>query len=112
MKIDLDAARAARREANAEVPVLVLNGQEHALPAELPFEVAELLSGLDPESVKTDPAAAADRVGRILEAMLGDAHEAFLASKPSIDDILALVDGLAEAYGLEDLGESQASPAS
>lgn len=112
MRIDLDQARAARREARGEGPTVIIDGKELELPSELPFEVAEGLSGLSEESIRDNPAASAGAVHRVLGALLGDASEEFMASKPSIDDVLALLDGLLKSYGMEDLGESPASAAS
>lgn len=112
MRIDLDAARAARREARGESPVLVVDGQELALPEELPFEAAELLGILSPETVKENPTATADIVSKTLAILLGEAYEAFQKASPSINDVMVLLDGLLKAYGLEDLGESAASAVS
>lgn len=112
MRIDLDAARAARREAAGEGPVVIIGGKEIACPAELPFEVADCIGGLSEEAIREDPIGAGASIKKVLDALLGDAQEEFMKQSPSIDDILALLDGLLKSYGLEDLGESQASAAS
>lgn len=112
MRIDLDAARAARREAQGEAPVVVIDGKELKLPVELPFEVAEGLSAFSDEAIRLDPAGSATALHRVLGLLLGPAHDEFMAASPSINDVMMLLDGLVKSYGLEDLGESRASAAS
>ena len=97
-RIDLDAAKAARREARGEGPTVVFGAQEFTLDAEIPFEVTEHL--------------AEGRVSEAVALLLGDSHEAFMASKPSVEDLMMLFEQLTTAYGLETLGNGQASAGS
>lgn len=108
-KINLDAARAARREAEQEAPIVTLGGKDYELPVELPFEVAEHFAALAIAKERKDEAAMAAGVIQVVKSLLGDHFDSFMKSRPSIDDLLALVEGLTEAYGVEDVGESQAS---
>lgn len=98
--IDLDAARrareAARAEANDEAVTIVFGGETFTLPAELPLEAA---------SAAGDPL-------RFVEAILGDSYTAFMAHRPSIEDVTVLAEGIAASYGFADVGESSASSAS
>lgn len=96
MDIDLDAAKAARREASKEGPVVVFGGQRFPLQPELPFEAAEhLLYG---------------RLREAIALIFNGGHEEFMALKPSTEDLRLLLDvELPKAYGSEDLGESPAS---
>lgn len=112
MKIDLDAARAARREAAGESPVIVLNGKEIALPAEIPFDAAARMGRMAKAVEAKDNDALMDDFGVWLKALLGPAYDEFMAAQPSVNDLMALAEGLVKAYGFEDLGESQASATS
>lgn len=112
MKIDLDAARAARREAAGEAPVIVIGGQEVELPAEIPFEAAAQMGAMAKAVEAKDNDALTDYFGAWLRTLLGDAYDAFMAARPSVNDLMALSEGLVKAYGFEDLGESPASATS
>ena len=91
--INLDAARAARAEAHAEPVTVIFDANEYKLPAELPIEAA---------TKANDPMA-------FLEVLLGDRHVEFMASRPSMQDVLTLAEGIAKAYGFESAGNSSAS---
>lgn len=114
-RIDLDAARAARRESKGEASSIVLGGKEYVLPVELPFEVAEYLGevAVSANGGEDDPAYAgkvAKAVNRAVEAMLGpEAYAAFKAERPSLEDLTLLVEEVVKAYGFADVGESEAS---
>ena len=88
--IDLDAARTARAEAEREVPIVVFGGEEFTLPVELPWEIAEAAAA-------NDGAAAL----RAIEMLLGDQWEAFKAHRPSLADVMVIVEGLGSIYGAE-----------
>lgn len=110
-RIDLDAARAARREVKEETPTAMFGGREFALPAELPFGVFVSLA-----EMREDPEGSVEAMTHLLEALFGDEAQAFIDLGPSIEDIQALVEGSLGAYGLapedeteEALGESSAS---
>lgn len=88
--LDLDAARAARQEAQQEAPVIRFGGTDFVLPVELPWAVAE---------------AAAEGTGagafRAIELLLGDQWPTFLGLNPSVADVLAIVQGIAGIYGVD-----------
>lgn len=109
--VDLDAARAIRREANKQPPKVVLGGQTFLLPIELPLEASLLLADMS----EADEGQAAKAIMSMVEILLGDQAEAFLANKLSGDDLKAFLYGVLPAYGFGaagDLGESQASESS
>lgn len=92
--IDLDGARAARKE--AEPVTLKFGGKEFNLPGELPFRFAEL--------------AGESKLNEALIELLGDEQAVEFASlKPSTEDLTAFSEAIVEVYGLEEAGKSQAS---
>jgi len=97
--IDLDAARAARREAKGDGPVIRFNEKDFNLPAEVSFGVVDAAAKL---SESADPSA----VLVVVRAIMGDAYESFMAENPSVDDLEVLIGGALDAYGL---GEQPAS---
>ena len=88
--IDLDAARAARAEAAKENPVIKFAGQDWALPAELPWAIAEAAG-----------AATAEAAIAAVRALLGDRWDAFLACGPTIDDMRILLENVATLYAVD-----------
>lgn len=88
--LDLDAARAARQEANGEVPIVRFGGREFTLPVEMPWTVAEAAAGGD--------GASALRAVRLL---LGDQWVEFEALNPSVADVLEIIQGVAAIYGAD-----------
>jgi len=98
-RIDLDKARAARREGKGQGPEVKLGGKRFHLPPELPYEVLELIVG-----VEELPA-----VIKAAHLLMGEeAYAAFLAAEPppSVADFEALIEGALEEYGL---GEAEAA---
>lgn len=110
-RIDLDAARAARREAEQQAPSVVLDGEEFVLPIEMPFEIASDLGRLlnAKDDAQQLAAIAGEVVPKIVEGLLGDEYERFMSHRPSFEDLTAFLDGIAGAYGLGNVGESSAS---
>lgn len=99
MAIDLDAARAARREAKKVGPVIRFNKKNYKLPVEVPFEALEQIDALDDD----------EGVGTLIalaKILLGEHYDAIIAGKPSVQDISVMLNGIMEEYGL---GESEAS---
>lgn len=91
---DLDAARAARREAVQETFTFKWEGAVYTcLPAkEWPIDVTALL-------VEGDLSGAVQQI-------LGDEQgERFLATHPSVGDVESLMEALAEFAGFTDTGE-------
>jgi hypothetical protein len=88
--IDLDAARAARAEANAEAPVVRFGGVDYTLPVELPWAMVEAAASGDAGGLVT-----------AVKLLLGDQWETFESAQPSIGDLRILVEGVAELYGVD-----------
>lgn len=94
MKIDLDAARAARAE-KLEAHTLTLCGQEFTLPAEFPFAVgAELAVG---------------NYDGALKILLDGQYDTVVKLGLNPGDLTAIVLALPEMYGFADEGKSSAS---
>lgn len=88
--IDLDAARAARAEANKSAPVVKFGGVEYTLPVELPWRIVEAASTQDTVQI----------VNAIKE-LLGDQWESFEANGVSAADMTVLVEQIASIYAVE-----------
>ena len=95
MAIDLDKARAARREEKGEGPLVVFGGTTYELSPELPFGVLEAMRGLTLGDEHA-PGALSD----IARALLGEHFDAFLATNPSVDDLNELIGGVMSEYGV------------
>lgn len=109
-KIDLDAARAARREAATEPIIVTLEGDDFVMPAEMPFEVVEKLGPLRDAGDNAPEAAGA--LLDLFKALIGDDNfTRFMGHKPSLDDLKALLEGVLAEYGVT-LGEAPASTTS
>lgn len=103
--LNLDAARAARREAAGEPVSFVLGGETFDLPVEMPLEALDYVAQL--------PTAdnAAVLLAPLLRAMIGeDEWPRFMAQKPTLDDMLALSDHLWTEYGVDPSKPSQSGP--
>lgn len=114
-KIDLDAARAARREAAGEAPVLTVGKKDYPLAVELPASLISdmaIIAGA-PESGATSEQQAQVMVAleRVAAAMLGDAWDK-VRPQLSVDDLMTMLEQVAPVYGFESPGESSASAAS
>jgi hypothetical protein len=104
-RIDLDKARAARREGKGQGPEVKFGGKRFHLPPELPYEVLEAIVGVE----TLPPAEQGAAVIRTAHLLMGEeAYAAFLAADPppSVADFEALIEGALEEYGL---GEGQAA---
>ncbi len=108
-KIDLDAARAARREVEHEALTVALGGRDFVLPSELPFVVVERLADLKTTQEAGDNSEVVKIILSIVELLLGDMYTDFMAQAPSMADLEVLLTELMKAYGFEDLGEAPAS---
>ena len=91
-EIDLDAIAA---EVDDEQPVVVFGGEKFTLPARLPWRAISMMGR--------------GEIDEALNLVLGDQAEAFWGHEPNDRQIEALFEGLADAYGMESLGESSAS---
>lgn len=85
--IDLDAAKAARAEAENETPVIRFSGKDWNLPTELPWALAEA-------ATSGDPAAA---IGAV-KSLLGNQWAAFAAYGPTIEDMRVLLESSVAVY--------------
>lgn len=109
--VDLNAARAARREGKDKAgPEVKFGRRTFKLPVELPFEAVQHIvdmGELDPDD--EDGRAATPRLMLgIVRGILGDDFGKFMAERPSTEDVAALVEGVLKEYGL-DAGELPAS---
>lgn len=104
--IDLDAAKAARKEAlkDAETPTVVFGGESFDLPFEMPFGVFMRLG-----EMKNDPDKAMENMRWLVDTLFEAQADDFLKQNPSFDDVLYLVDALFDSYEV-DLPEASASP--
>lgn len=98
-EVDLDAARAARAEAEGRPVTVKMRGETFTLPVELPAEFAFAQQHGDLREIIT---ALFDSV---------EAAERFFALRPSVEDLRALSELAAAVYGLTP-GESEPSAAS
>lgn len=97
--IDLDAARKARAEAAGDAPTLIFGGRTIALPNELPALFLDHI--------------AAERLTEALRTILAaEDLEHIFAQNLSVEDLVALSEGIADVYGLEPGGGLPKSPAS
>lgn len=103
--INLDAAKAARREAQKTPPKVIFGKRTFTLPVEIPFEAVEQLGQID----TADPTTATSVITRFIAILFGDQYETFLKLQPSTQDVEVLMESLATVYGFESPGESPAS---
>ncbi len=106
-RIDLDAARAARREKRGPAPSIVFLGEEWPLPHGLSADVLDLVGLV----MGGDPVAVAGSISSLLG---GDVYarlraRAAEAGEPlELDDLVFLLEEVLEVYGVT-LPESEAS---
>jgi hypothetical protein len=141
LDLDLDQERVVRREGKGDALRVRNRGQEFALPAELPLEALAPLADLDVDfgalmqqamgaadandrkeagnilvdmllTRKDLPKQVVDAVKTMLSVIFGpDQWAAFLNTRPSLPDFMALARGLFAAYGTS-LGEALGSTSS
>jgi hypothetical protein len=110
--IDLNKARAARREAEGEAPQVQLGEKVFELPVELPFECVEYVTRMAKFTEDSDPQEVNAVTEGFVKALFGTVDYAlFLGERPTTADIQALLMGVLEEYGLSS-GESPASESS
>ena len=88
--IDLDAARNARSEAKAEVPVIKLGNKTYKLPNELPWLVVEAASSGDTKNIVN-----------AIKLLLGDQWSEFESNGLSVADMTVLLENIATIYGTD-----------
>lgn len=97
---DLDALRSkreAKAKAGGHAPKVKFKGKTYHLPIELPFGVFTQLNNLE-----DDDEDAAEVLTALLENVLGDAKDEFIADGPTLEDIKALFEVLGEEYETEE----------
>jgi hypothetical protein len=104
--IDLDAIAAARREGKNEKPNVKFGGVDFELPPEMPFAVVEAVGRM--QGVEGDNSQVADAMADLAKSLFGPRFREFLDLGPSVQDITALLEAIAPAYGVSP-GESPAS---
>lgn len=88
--LDVDAAKAARREAQGKNPIFTFGGETFTLPIELPFSIM-----LEVEELGDAPPSL------VLRGLLEEEQwEKFKALKPTMDDIEVLFKWIDEVYGM------------
>lgn len=95
MRLDIDAARAARLEAEGEPHELVFAGETYTVPAEAPFRFVHYL--------------ARGQTGPCLASVFGEDGWTTIAKQASREDVAEIVDQLLAVWGMGDTGEQQAS---
>jgi hypothetical protein len=109
MGINLDQARAARREKLEINPTVTFGGAEFEMPIELPLSAVSNLRKLALATQVNDGDAIEAALLGTAESLLGpEQYAKFLAFTPSIGDLAAFIEGIPGEYGL-DLGEAPAS---
>lgn len=91
--LDLDAARAARAEAQAEKPTVTLDGRVYELPSEMPWAVVEAVASGE-----------ATGVVEAVRILLGDQWDDFRSAGLSMADLIELMQHIGGLYG-DDLGK-------
>jgi len=111
MAINLDKAKAARREAKEEQPSIIYGDRTWELPVELPLETAVVIANLQ-AAMNKEEGEAAPLFRQVITSLLGDTEgNKFMELQPSIQDVSALIMGLVDEYGMTP-GESEASQTS
>lgn len=99
-EFNLDAARAARSEAQADRHFM-FGGERFELPSELPYEVVERLITTGGMDGKISEATAIAAGVNALPGLLGEAEfDRFRSHRPSAADVNELVDWILREYGL------------
>lgn len=98
MRIDIDAARAARLEAEGEPHELVIGGTTYEVPAEAPWMFVHWI--------------VRGHVDRAMEAALGEESWHAIRQDVSKDDGVEIQHRLLELWGMGTPGEPQASSSS
>src|SRR5438067_213198 len=105
MRIDLNAARAARREGKGDTLEVVLDAETFIFPVEFPMSLVDLTATAIEENWPEDR-----YVRTQIEHLMGeDGWQPFLGLNPSRNDFNALYDEVMGAYGIG-RGESNSSP--
>jgi hypothetical protein len=108
--MNLDEARAARREAEKKGPTITVEDVVFQLPVELPLSVTLWLNDLSEAQEADDNAAAVKAVGGVLRGLFGKDYNRFMeVSQIAMEDMEDLLNGIVKDYGFSDQGEAPAS---
>ena len=100
--IDLDRIGAARREAKKDRPVVQYGGTTFNLPVEMPFAVVEAVGRIQRAGDDAEKnSEIAESMADIARSLFGEDYRKFLDLGPSVEDLTALLEELAKAYGLQ-----------
>jgi len=105
--VDLDKARAARREVTGEAIEVVLSEETFTFPVELPFDALPYLAAIVAPHENLIAFEAA--VTGLLGVLLGEERaDLFMGLKPTLDDLQTMLKELLRTYGVTS-GEASAS---
>jgi hypothetical protein len=82
---DLDAARAARREALGDAPEFTFGGNDYKLPVEMSYPAAMALQAQDVDA-------------GLVHLLGAENYDRFMEEQPSPEDVVALIEWIAEEY--------------
>lgn len=92
--IDLDQARAARREKKGKGPVIKFNGEEFELDPEVSFEVIEGLASIEDGN-------AASGLFKVAHGLFGEHYKSIVVDGGlAVDDLNDLLESVLEEYGM------------
>lgn len=99
---DLDAARAARREAGGKAVSFTFGGERFDLPVEMPLEALDVIASLPENLDAITPQEGAAMMVPVMKAMLGpDEWQRFVRHRPTVEDVTTLAEHLWSAYGVD-----------
>lgn len=98
MRIDIDAARAARLEAEGEPHELVFHGQSYTVPAEAHWKFVHYLNR--------------GQIPSALAAGLGEDTWSAISEHATREDLRVVLDNLMDVWGIGNEGEANASGSS
>jgi hypothetical protein len=113
-RVDLDALKRARAEAQKEPNEFVFGGKVFTLPFEMPLDFLEAL--LDVESLAKGKGGLKvsdlPKLRNLLAPVLDGQAEEFFALHPAVEDYVAIIESIGEMYVGASAGESSASGSS
>lgn len=103
MSVDMNAVRAARREALGEGPKVIIGDQEFSCPPDMPFDA--LVAGQAAEGGNI-----AQTYEFVRELMGADGLKALKEWRPSLEEMSELVSGILAEYGQGGASKNGDSP--
>jgi len=117
MPTNVNEYRAAKREVEDVGPVVIFgkndDGTDHEfmLPVEMPGDVILTIAEMQAAMESKNVGAMALAIREVFASLLGDEFPEFMRNRPSLDEMLFMVQGVMEEYGTS-LGEPPASEGS